>query len=225
VITVVTAAYGNYDIPWSMPDHPDVESTAVTDDFEIGKSFQDAGWDHVTFQPLPHLHPRMAAKVPKCDPWRFCFSGWTDTIVWLDASARIVDMDKFVAAIRSVPDTQSIGQFKHPDRDDIVDEAFVSERMEKYQGQDVVTQAKLYQRRGLPNHWGLWATGMIVYHPSVYDHQSFGNAWLAEQAAWTYQDQISEPYLLWRAGYQPWPLPGGLRDNGYVEWMPHTRND
>jgi hypothetical protein len=225
MITVVTAAYGNYDVPHLFPDHPDLSGTVVTDHHDTGYAFSDAGWDHVTIQPLPHVHPRMAAKVPKCDPWRFVFSGHTDTIVWLDASARIKDAEAFIDAVRSVPATQAIGQFVHPDRDDVIDEAFVSETMPKYKGQDVVTQAKLYERRGLPAHWGLWATGMIVYHPAVFDLYQFGNAWLVEQLAWTYQDQISEPWLLWKATYRPFSLPGHLRSNDYVEWMPHTRDD
>jgi hypothetical protein len=225
MITVVTASYGGYDTPHPFPEHPQLVGTVVSDRTATGRAFMDAGWQNSTVQPLPHLHPRMAAKVPKCDPWRFVFSDHTDTIVWLDAAARIKDAEAFIEAVRRVPATQAIGQFVHPDRKDVVDEAFVSETMPKYRGQDVVTQAKMYQHRGLPVDWGLWATGMIVYHPAVFDLREFGNAWLAEQVAWTYQDQISEPWLLWIAKYRPYELPGHLRTNDYVEWMPHTRDD
>lgn len=225
MITVVSASYSSYDVPWPMPDHEDVVSTMVTDDPDYGRAAQDNGWTNVTLQPIPHAHPRLAAKVPKCDPQRFVFSGMTETYVWLDAAARITNVDRFVKAVKDIPKHSPIAQFVHPDRDDITREAELSATMEKYKDQQVEMQASLYKRMGLPDNWGLWATGMIVYHPAAYDHYAFGNAWLAEQLAWTYQDQISEPYLLWKAGYRPAALPGNLRDNGFVEWMPHTRND
>jgi hypothetical protein len=225
VISVLTACYGDYDVPWPAPRHEDVCTTMVSDSTDIMRAALDNGWDNGVVHAIPHVHPRLAAKVPKCDPLRFMFDCPTDTIVWLDASAHVVDVDRFVEVVKSIRDSTPMAQFVHPDRDDILDEADASYKMPKYLGQPVTTQAHLYTNRGLPRHSGLWATGMIVYHPQAYDHETFGNAWLAEQLAWTYQDQISEPYLLWQAGYHPTALPGNLRDNGFVEWMPHTRND
>lgn len=225
MITLVSASYGAYDNPNPLPELEGVASTMVTDSEEFARKAQDAGWEHVTIQPIPHAHPRLAAKVPKCDPMRFVFTKTTETYVWLDAAARITNGEKFVQAVESIPRHEPIGQFDHPDRDDVIDEAKVSKQLLKYDLQEVETQAGLYVRMGLPRHWGLWATGMIVYHPAAFDMPAFGNAWLAEQLAWTYQDQISEPYLLWLAGYRPKSLPGNLRDNGYVTWMPHVRDD
>ncbi|HVE28300.1 MAG TPA: glycosyltransferase domain-containing protein [Sporichthya sp.] len=224
MITVVTAAYGGYDFTQPAPVHPEIASMVVTDSRDVGEARLDAGWQEMCIQPVPHVHPRLAAKVPKCKPWDFWLSP-TETVVWIDAAARITNVDRFVEAVKSVPMTQAMGQFKHPDRDDVMDEAVVSETMHKYRDQEVLSQARTYLWNGLPRHWGLWATGMIVYHPAAYDHEAFGNAWLAEQLSWTYQDQISEPYLLWRAGYRPFELPGHLRTNDYVAWMSHTRDD
>lgn len=225
MISVISASYGAYDGNWDAPVHDEICSTMVTDDTEYGKVAMDKGWQNIVLHEIPHVHPRVAAKVPKCDPLRFMFDCLTETVVWIDAAAHIYNVDRFVEVVSAVPKYEPMAQFVHPDRDDIVEEAFVSEKMLKYEDQKVVQQANLYRRRGLPAHWGLWATGMIVYHPAAFDMEAFGNAWLAEQVAWTYQDQISEPFLLWKSDYKPRTIPGHLRDNGFVEWMPHARND
>jgi hypothetical protein len=225
MISVITACYGGYDTPWPLPAHEEICATFVSDQDLVSRAALDNGWTNGVLHEIPHVHPRLAAKVAKCDPMRFMFDCPHETIVWLDASARITDIDRFVDVVKSVSVTEPMAQFVHPDRDDVEDEAKVSATMEKYQGQKVGMQAWLYRHHGLPAHWGLWATGMIVYHPLAFDIQAFGNAWLAEQLAWTYQDQISEPYLLWKADYKPRALPGHLRDNGFVDWMPHTRSD
>jgi hypothetical protein len=225
MISVISASYGGYDNPNPPPQLEGVCTTMVSDDSEFLCRAMDVGWQNCVIHEIPHVHPRLAAKVAKCDPTRFMFDCPTETVVWLDASAHVRNSQRFADVVNAFSAHDAIAQFVHPDRSDIAEEAFVSATMEKYKSQKVCQQAALYKRRGLPDDWGLWATGMIVYHPNAFDLGSFGNAWLAEQVAWTYQDQISEPYLLWLAGYRPAPLPGNLRDNGFVEWMPHTRND
>lgn len=225
MISIISASYGGYDASWPAPTHDEICTTLVTDSLDYGKEAMDAGWQNVVYRKITHAHPRLAAKVPKCDPLRFLLDCPTETVVWLDAAALIKDTQAFIDAVSTVPRHEPMAQFVHPDRDDVEDEAAASVGMEKYADQQVSVQARLYKSRGLPSCWGLWATGMIVYHPDAFDLEAFGNAWLAEQLAWTYQDQISEPYLLWKADYRPRPLPGHLRDNSYVDWMPHTRAD
>jgi hypothetical protein len=225
VITVISTCFGGYDEIRPFPPHPDLHGVMVTD--EMITSVIDKGWNSVTHR-NPNMHPRLAAKVAKCRPDRFLFDSWEkrdEAVVWLDASAHICDPDYFVEAVRSVPYTTPMAQFLHPDRDCIYDELVASRGMEKYETQDLETQLVEYEKFGMPRHWGLWATGMIVYHPAAFDLPAFGNAWLVEQMKWTYQDQLSEPYLLWVAEYRPASLPGNLRQNGYVEWQPHTRNN
>lgn len=223
MIHILSASMGGYDNPNPPPQLEGCTATMVTDDEQFGEWSARLGWQ-VIYHAYPHTHPRLGAKVPKCKPHHF-FPHPVETIVWLDGAARITNEARFLEVVKGVPLTEPIAQFLHPDRDDVEDEAKASEGMEKYGGMQVRDQAHHYKMRGLPSCWGLWATGMIVYHPAAFDIEAFGNAWLAEQLMWTYQDQLSEPYLLWKADYKPRALPQNLRSNDYIAWMPHTRAD
>jgi hypothetical protein len=46
-------------------------------------------------------------------------------------------------------------------------------------------------------------------------------AWLAECLRWTYQDQLSLPYLLWRHNVRPALIPYNLWDNHLIGLQPH----
>ena len=97
---------------------------------------------------------------------------------------------------------EPIAQFAHPWRDCIYAEAEASVSLPKYDGQPVTEQAACYRRLGHPEHWGLWASGLIArqHTPEVKAH---GAAWTRETDMWTLQCQISEPFVL----PQPRPAP------------------
>ncbi len=197
MIAVVQSVYGGYDIlddwiPQSVPYRRVIVDTA-----------------------RPHLSPRMAAKVAKCEPWRYTNA---DVTVWVDGSIVPTD-DRFVEHLVDNA-VGPLSQYVHAHRDCIQDEARVSAGMLKYAGQPVIGQAAYYMQRGHPQHWGLWATGIIVYRPSV-ALSLFGLGWLAEQAAWTVQDQISQPYLLHRLGMRPHTIPGDIFDMDHATIRPH----
>lgn len=217
-VAIVSSVYGDYDNLKEQPVHQTVacEYVAVTD-----RPYESDTWD-VVVEPRPHLHPRMAAKVPKCLPWRY--APQADVTIWIDGSATILSPD-FVQTCLDCLGDDALAQWEHPERDCIYAEASVSRVFGKYEGQNLEGQADHYLRKGHPQAWGLWATGCIVRRRNNDLHVVMGQAWLAEQSRWTYQDQISEAPVLRACGVRPAPLPEGLWSNRWLSFGGHQGGD
>lgn len=213
-VAVVTAIYGGYDTLKPAGDAPGVEWVCVTDDQKLRDEPQ--GWQ-VIYEPRNGVHPNRAAKRPKMLPW--CYTG-ADASVWIDAS--------FIPAAPDFPralldHAEPIAQFAHPDRDCIYDEAAFSVPLSKYRGQPLAEQVEHYRAIGHPEHWGLWATGVIArrHTDAVID---FGWRWLADCECFTYQDQVSEAPALARAGLRPSTLPGHFVESPWLRYEPSGRH-
>jgi len=208
---VITAIYGGYEtVKHVLPqDGLDIDWVLVTDGPGYGDTAQ--GW-RVVFEPRPGTHPNRAAKRPKMLPWEYTLA---PVSVWADASYQITSPG-FVAGALACADP--IAQHPHPSRDCLYDEATHSAALAKYAGEPLEEQAAHYRQAGHPEHWGLWAAGVIArrHTPQVRD---FGAAWLAEVEAWTFQDQVSQPYALRSCGLRPCPFPGTYLDG---RWLAHS---
>lgn len=222
MITVLSAIYGDYD-----GGHPAVQQSCKVDWVMVtdNPQLQLEGW-RMQIEPRDHLHPRMAAKVPKCLPWRYAIEG--DTVIWLDGAAAVLSPEMAVQ-MRTVTPAGEYAMFRHPWRQSTIDEAVASAGMPKYKGQSVIEQAEHYARCGLPPDYGMWATGCMVWRASTQtqrlQHDAFGQAWLTEQLSWTYQDQLSHPFAAWQFDMKPIDLPFGYHlDNGLVTFIPHPED-
>lgn len=207
-VAVVTSRYGDLDPVVSPPlQSLDVEWICVTDNpVDI-----PAPWLAVV-EPRPHMTPRMAAKVARCRPDYYTDA---DVIIWLDASARLrtyMSVEKLLTKLGDSP----IAMFRHPARDAIEPEAHISLSMTKYHGQNIREQVAHYRAEGLPESFGLWAAGCIVRRPALVG--DFGDRWMMEMARWSWQDQISLPFVLWQTGLRPVDLPGNLWWNPIVRF-------
>lgn len=213
MITVVSACYGAYDQPIAPPEQDiDVRWVMVTD----GAVPVPEPWEAI-YEPRPHLHPRMAAKVPKCLPFEYAE---TDVAIWLDASAQILTTS-FVRTVAETLADGDIAQWVHPQRDCIHPEADVSASMAKYEGQPVHEQVAHYRKIGHPDQFGLWATGCMAWR-ITWTASDAGREWLAEQVQWTYQDQLSWPAVVRWNDLDIRPLPGGLWDRQMVQFRGHA---
>jgi TOD1/MUCI70, glycosyltransferase-like domain len=212
-VALVTSIYGDYDELVDPPKQIGVDEYVAIVDREYPSS---SLWRQV-IEPRPHMHPRLAAKVAKCLPWRYTDA---DVSVWVDGGARL----KHEGVAEWAAEFAPFAQFEHPERDDVTAEAEVSAGIEKYQHQPVLAQVAHYREQGMPQGFGLWATGMIVRErPSQARGRqvSFGRDWLTEQMVWSYQDQLSEPYLFWRAHFKPNVLDGNLWNNPHIAFTGH----
>ena len=227
---VVTAIYDGYDsLKPVLPQHGvDVDWVCVTD-----KPIEDPqGW-RVVVEPRPGQHPNVAAKRPKMLPLEYC--NWyapPALTIWVDASFR-VKSDRFASDMADmVQPAAPMAQFRHPWRDCVFDEAEASLALPKYQAQaDIIRQQMaLYREWGHPEHWGLWATGVIVR--SAYKYvggrkglpREHGECWLRSCQEWSYQDQLSEAVHLRAMGLRPTELPGTHLSNPWLSYEGSARH-
>lgn len=216
VIVILSSVYGNYDVP-KVPIKQTVDCRYVlVTDYGI---IEDC-WLHRDQEGLipadayiarhPHVHPRYAAKIPKCRP--DLYVDGADIVIWIDGSFEITSPTFVEWCLESSKGWLS--QMAHPCRDDIMDEVDASEPMLKYQGLRVREQADHYVAQGFPRSYGLWATGLMVWRRDYGAPNDklikFGNSWLAEQHIWTYQDQISEPFVARAHQLRIHTIPGDL---------------
>lgn len=213
-VGLITAVYDHYDTlkPFPHQEGVEVDAVCVTDDPWLSCE----GW-RIVVEPRPGMHPNRAAKVPKMLPWRYVRA---PSSVWVDASFRIVS-PAFVA--EAVAYADPIAQFVHPWRDCAYEEATESLRLAKYAGEPIKSQMEAVRREGHPEHWGLWATGIIarVHDPAV---KLFGVSWLSACMTWSYQDQLSEAPALRRCGLIPVALPGTHMDNDWLAYEGSARH-
>lgn len=206
-----TAIYGSYDPLHDHPEHPDVEEwVCFTDD----PTLEAPGWT-VVHEPAKYPHPRLSAKWWKCHPPEGD-TFWIDGSVWIH-NAELIDV--VAKCLIESPMTM----FAHPWRGCIYPEVDASRGMEKYAGLDLDRQAAHYRAHGWPGNAGLWAS-TVIGRRDTREVNRFGAAWFAHNEAFTYQDQLSLPYLLARYGIDVAPLPHQLHDNPWFQWMGHNSN-
>lgn len=206
---VITAIYDDYDElkPALQQDGDDEVDFVCVSDVAQDKSL---GW-RIVHESRVGVHPNRAAKSAKMCPWRYTDAGAS---VWVDASFRITS-PRFVQEVLAY--ANPLAQFRHPWRDCIFEEAEESLQLAKYADEHVAIQWQVaaYQLANHPEHWGLWAGGVVAREHTWMMHQ-LGSAWLEECTKFSYQDQISEALVLRMLGLRPTELPG---DHFHNPWL------
>jgi hypothetical protein len=183
-IAVITAIFGSYD---DVPPVPKGFDEAVL----VSDKKIDSDWRNIVIE--SKQTPRLSAKLPKFRPDKFtkCNSS-----VWVDASMRD-DSDWLLEASLEKLRFYDLVLFRHPQRDNILEEMLESIKMDKYFNQPIVQQVRNYQLLGFKDDVGLWAGGVIARNHNS-NNITFGDQWLEQNENWSIQDQISLPYIIWK---------------------------
>lgn len=215
---LITAIYDRYDdLKDVCPQTVDTEWICVTDDEALHRGDADPrGWS-IVYEPRPGLHPNRAAKRPKMLPHEYTAA---PASVWVDASFAVVSP---LAVDELLAHAAPVAQFAHPERQCLFDEANVCLPLGKYAGEPMAEQVTSYRHAGMPDRWGLWATGVIArqHTPAVAD---WGKAWAAEIDAWSFQDQLSHPWVSWALDMRPTDLPGTHTRNPWLHYRGSGRH-
>lgn len=211
-VAIITAITDGYDTlkPVLPQSGLDVEWICVTDGEPLPDADAAAGWTMVC-EPRRGRHACREAKRPKLRPWEYSSA---PASIWVDASFRVVS-DRFAAEVLDYADP--IAQFVHPWRDCVYEEAAHSALLPKYAGEPIIEQGARYRAAGHPEHWGLWAAGVIARRHTR-EVRELGDVWAREIAAWSFQDQISQPYALRTLGLRPSALPGSHLANRWLKY-------
>jgi len=180
---VYTCVYGDYD---NLKDQPDIGADYIC--FTDNPNLKSSTWD-VRYEPIyQHLHPRLRAKFYKL------ICPFDTLSLFIDGSIEIVDVDIIDKLSNFLHNGWAT--YIHPSgRKCIKSELAESLPMEKYQDLPLREQVDHYFNQGMPEDFGLWACGVMLRDGKFED---FGSKWMLENLAWTYQDQLSLPYLVWK---------------------------
>lgn len=214
-IAVYTSVYGGYDWLKSQPKIPGVDYVCFTDNADL----RGDPWRIVVRPPPRYEHPRLSAKYFKMLSHRV-LREYRYT-VWIDGSVTIRDQG-FPEALLSYAEDSGFALFRHPDRSCIYDEAEYSIAMPKYRGQSINEQVSYYESQGYPRKNGLFAGGLLARDSSRRRVRRLCRHWLRENVRWTYQDQLSLPYVFWKHGFTPGVFPHNLWDNPWFEISDHA---
>ena len=214
---LVTALYGDYETLRPLPEfHGFDDAVCFTDNPNLVAD----GW---RIEVLPSsAHPRLAAKAPKMLPFDYVKA---EMAVWIDAAFEITG-EGFREFCEQALEGKDIIVWDHPDiaeRSCLYVEAEFCQDWPKYEVWPIREQTAHYRAEGMPEGFGLWACGVIVWRNTDSARQ-FGWAWHQENLRWSVQDQVSFPYLLWKLQPNFGVFPAHEFDNPYLTWWRHPRD-
>ena len=203
-IAIFSAIFGGQDEPKPILEIPGVDWHMWSDT----PGAATRGWHEHLF-PSQFAHPRMSAKWIRMNPELLLPE--YEVTVWIDASITVVD-PAFAELFGPGFAADGFSLFRHPERDNIYDECTASTPMPKYAGQPMRDQCEHYRAAGLPADHGLWATGVMIRNNRSDRLRLMNLDWMNENIRWSYQDQLSLPYVLWRHRIVPIAIPWNLWD-------------
>jgi hypothetical protein len=128
-----------------------------------------------------------------------------DVWIWVDGNVRLlvppsVIVDKYL-------DGADLAIFKHPDRACLYEEARFCAKVGKDSPTVLQTQTARYEQEGMPAKWGLPETRCVIRR-NTDDIRNLGDAWWSELERHSVRDQVSLPFVCWKAGLRWREIPG-----------------
>jgi hypothetical protein len=219
-VAIYTSIMGNFDSLKPQPVFPGVDYLCFTDLQINTPQISDLGWNIIPMRRQDE-NPRIAAKRAKITAHRMLDPNY-DVSIWIDGSITIIAAD-FVERCLQGLSKWGIACMNHPVGRCIYQEAKGCADMEKYRSQRIIEQAMHYKMLGYPGDNGLAACGIIVRDMKSQIVKQIGDAWMYENLIWTYQDQISFPFVLWRAKHWFDVLSFDYRDRSVFQLTDHLR--
>jgi hypothetical protein len=223
---ICTAVTGGYDFPTNQIRLHGVDYIYFTD----GQSIFNIS-DPWKVEYLPecdqHLDNRRRSKRPKLNPHSIPILKNYKYLIWIDGEIEIYNPN-FVSEILSYmkngfvvsPHPDSLG---NPSRHCAYGEATI--RPPKYTNEPLDEQCNFYKSEGFPENYGLYACGVSARDMTNLKVKEIGELWHQQNLTWSYQDQVSFPYCLWKTGFEPDVLPNSLYHMNWLTLNIHTRED
>jgi hypothetical protein len=93
--------------------------------------------------------------------------------------------------------------------------------MIKYRGFPIREQVSYYSKVAILPHSGLYACGVVARkEPLMPMLRRANELWWSENVKWSYQDQLSLPFVLHQLGIGVDQIPGNLWRNDWFDWIP-----
>lgn len=166
-----------------------------------------------------HIHSKKRYKYVKIC-WPEIFDKYEYSL-YIDSTVQLkFDPTKFIDFLKPNSD---ILLFLHPGRNCLYDEALICLKEHLGDPNDIRKQTDKYHIEGFPEHYGLWACG-IMLRKHTEKMRDFAQIWWSEVEHFCIRDQISFPYIAWKLKIPISIFPiGTLNKNPYIHWYGHRK--
>lgn len=216
-IAIITCVTGNHDYQFKQPYiDRNVDYIYFTDGLSepISKN-----WRVELLPDMGDLDNRRKAKLPKLSPHSLELLNKYNYVLWIDGSMQIKSKS-FVSDMMNFLGDGSILLSPHFDgRDCGYSEASI--RIEKYKNEPLDEQVEFYRSEGFPPHFGLYECGVMLRNMSKPLVKEFGEIWYQQNIDYSYNDQVSCGYSLWKSGLTPTVLPKSWREFNWINISSH----
>lgn len=213
-IALITAIFGDLDAlknvcPQSVPADKFCFTNSVIMPFDDCN-----GWKviHPNY-PRHDLHNRIKAKYFRTLSHTIKELSIYDIIIWIDASIEIIN-EEFISFMAGNIVKNDMSFFKHSARECIYEEAEFSKPAVKYANEPIDQQIQQYLSEKYPFKNGLIETGCFSRKINAKTNKIMEDWWM-ENIKYSYQDQISLPYVLWKNNFHPFIIDKNIHDNEY----------
>jgi hypothetical protein len=215
-IAIISAIFGGYD----EPKEQNINDKNLADWYLMTDSSNNvSGWNVITqkyhLENTPpnedknnynnitetSVYNMMSAKYYKCQTHHIDILRNYDYYVWVDASVELKpDFMKNIMEI--IHKDKSLANFRHGVRTTVKDEITESMKSDRYKEQKVEEQYKMYVADKFPDNLGLYELTMFIRKNNTTINTLFDD-WWQHNLKYSYQDQISYPYVLWKHKMKP----------------------
>lgn len=211
-IIVYTAISKGYDdLKEPLVSIPNAKYVCFTDDYSIHSDvwnvrYVDFGKD-----------VRRGIREYKICPHRFLKE--SDISVWVDGSVTIIgDINIY---INTYLKNREMLLFSHPERICLYEEADVCIEQKKDFEQDILSQINNYREEKIPENYGLFCGGILVRNHNLEKISNAMELWWQHINNYSVRDQISLPYVIYKAGLKVDLNPQYIYSNEWFQISKH----
>lgn len=217
-IAIITSIYGNYDnlkehhinnknkVDWYCFTDNNIQSdfwTIINTPYHINNMNNEHNeynnyYNNINEDDIKNM---MSAKYYKINPHEIDILQNYDYYIWIDGS--IILQQEFINNVLSIiNNNHKLINFKHHKRNNIKEELNDSLTINKYINKGLENQYNEYIADNFPDNIGLFENGIIIRKNDNNINKVFDEWWI-HNLKYSYQDQISYPYVLWKHNLLP----------------------
>jgi hypothetical protein len=218
-VAIITANYGNYD---SIK-----EVNVYNKDYFDWYLFTDKPLKNDTYNVIQYPlnfqyahnndYNRLNAKYIKCQALNIDILKKYEYIIWSDSSLQIKNKNLVKDIIELLKKKEELYFYQHYCRNNIKDEYEISKTLPKYKNHNMEEQIKKYIncdcqcqcqcdcQCDCESNFGLYECGIFIFKNNEKNIKIM-NDWWEENVKYSYQDQLSLPYVLWKNNTKPFIL-------------------
>ena len=190
IYTCISGAYDRLMEPKFVDE--DYDYVCFTD-----QRFNSKVWN---FRPIPKsLEGYSQVKKQRCIKLKpHLFLPEFDLSVWVDSNVEIrASVDKYIND-KCTAKNAFLFVGKHPQRDCIYEEGEACVKYKKETRENVDKQMGRYREEGMPEHFGLAQTCIVIRKHNKKKAIDFGEKWFEELEANSHRDQLCFTYVIWK---------------------------